>query len=152
MKRFFFSVGLLVSHAALAEVQPFVVGSYQKLLEQQAGKAFVLAIWSVDCPSCIKDMAVLREFHAQYPQLPLLLLSTDEPAARPQVEKLLRDQQLEGLPNWQFADEDAQKLRYEIDPSWFGELPKTYFFNQEHLRVGKSGALGKQQLIELARP
>ncbi len=134
------------------EIKPFVPGSYQQLLNDYAGKAFVLVLWSVDCPSCLKDMQLLGSFHGEHPEINMLLLSTDEATALPQMQKLLQDHQLAELPNWVFADEDAQKLRYEIDQNWFGELPRTYFFNQSQARVGKSGALTKQQLLELSRP
>ena len=29
----------------------------------------------------------------------------------------------------------------EIDPQWFGELPRTYFLDSKHQREGISGAL-----------
>lgn len=143
---------LLPSIAPAGDIRHFVSGSYQQLLNDHVGKSFVLAIWSVDCPSCLKDMDVLRGFHAEHPEVELLLLSTDELTTLPQVQKLLQDKQLAELPNWIFAEEDAQTLRYEIDPAWFGELPKTYFFNSSHQRIGKSGALSKQQLLELGKP
>lgn len=133
-------------------IREFVTGSYQQMLNQYADKAFVLVIWSVDCPSCLKDMELLHSVHSEHPEINMLMLSTDEPSAVPQIQKLLQDYQLSQLPSWVFADEDAQKLRYEIDPAWFGELPRTYFFNQRHERIGKSGALTKQQLLELSKP
>jgi thiol-disulfide isomerase/thioredoxin len=134
------------------EINQFVPGSYQQLLNDYAGKAFVLVLWSVDCPSCLKDMELLRSFRGEHPEINLVMMSTDEASAVPQVQKLLQDHQLADLPNWVFADEDAQKLRYEIDQNWFGELPRTYFFSQDHKRVGKSGALTKQQLLEFSKP
>lgn len=135
-----------------AEIKHFIGGSYQQLLNSHAGKAFILAIWSLDCPSCIKDMAVLREFHQQHPEIDLVLLSTDELAMQPQVEKMLQTQQLLQLENWLFAEDDPQPLRYEIDPNWFGELPRSYFFKADHSRIGKSGVLNLQQLQELSKP
>lgn len=137
---------------AIAEIRHFVADSYQQLLNGHAGKPFILAIWSLDCPSCIKDMAVLREFHQQHPQIDLVLLSTDEAAMQPQVEKMLQTQQLQQLENWLFAEDDPQPLRYQIDPDWFGELPRTYFFKADQSRIGKSGALNQQQLLELSKP
>lgn len=148
-------LGLLLAALAAtcsAEIKPFASASYQQILDRHAGKAFILAIWSVDCPSCIKDMSVLRDFHQNHPEIDLVLLSTDELAMQGQVEKLLQAQNLDQLENWLFAEDDPQALRYQIDPSWFGELPKTYFFSNSHTRVSKSGALSPQQLLELSQP
>ena len=32
---------------------------------------------------------------------------------------------LSGIENWRFADRFAQRLQYEVDPHWRGELPMT---------------------------
>lgn len=69
------------------------------------------------------------------------MLSTDEPDVSTEVENILIKHKLNDLENWIFGNDDAQKMRYEIDPRWYGELPRTYFFTSSHKRVGKSGAL-----------
>ena len=122
-------------------IKTFNPGSYQQILRENAAQPFVLAIWSVDCPSCIKDMNVLSEIRRNHPDLKIILLSTDEPSATSEVKTILARHALNDLDNWVFGSDDAQKLRYEIDPSWYGELPRTYFYSSSHNRVGKSGAL-----------
>ncbi|MCQ8102779.1 hypothetical protein NP590_01575 [Methylomonas sp. SURF-2] len=119
----------------------FNPGSYQQILRENAAQPFILAIWSVDCPSCIKDMSVLSEIRLKHPEIKIIMLSTDEPSATPEVKNILARHALNDLENWVFGDDDAQKLRYEIDPAWYGELPRTYFYSSTHTRIGKSGAL-----------
>jgi len=131
-----------------SSIKTFSAGSYQQILNENTGNAFILAIWSVDCPSCLKDMDVLTTAHQKHPELKIVMLSTDEPVAKVEVEEILSKHQLNDLDNWLFGTEDAQKLRYEIDPSWYGELPRTYFFTSSHERVGKSGALKLDELEE----
>ena len=136
-------------------VKTFNPGSYQQILRENAGQAFVLAIWSVDCPSCIKDMTVLSQIRQSHPNLKIIMLSTDEPANTSEAKNILARHQLNDLENWIFGSDDAQKLRYEIDPSWYGELPRTYFFSSAHSRIGKSGALTTEafeaQIANIAR-
>lgn len=136
-------------------VKTFNPGSYQQILRENAGQAFVLAIWSVDCPSCIKDMTVLSQIRQNNPNLKIIMLSTDEPANTSEVKNILARHQLNDLENWIFGSDDAQKLRYEIDPSWYGELPRTYFFSSAHSRIGKSGTLTietfEAQIANIAR-
>lgn len=122
-------------------IRSFNPGSYQQILRENSASPFVLAIWSTDCPSCIKDMDVLYNIHQKHPDLKIVMLSTDEPSATNEVKGILARHQLGDLDNWIFGSEDAQKLRYEIDPSWYGEIPRTYFYTSSHTRTGKSGAL-----------
>jgi len=127
-------------------IKSFNPGSYQQILRENAGHPFMLAIWSLDCPSCIKDMRILAEAKQKHPGLKIIMLSTDEPSATSEVKSMLARQGLSDLENWIFGSEDAQKLRYEIDSSWFGELPRTYFFDKSHNKIGKSGALRIDEL------
>ncbi|MDD2760302.1 MAG: hypothetical protein PHH11_08410 [Methylomonas sp.] len=127
-------------------LKTFATGSYQQILSENIEKPFVLAIWSIDCPSCLKDMDVLYQLHQRHPQLTMIMLSTDEPGASDQVNTILTQHKLDNLQNWIFGNDDAQKLRYEIDPGWYGELPRTYFFSSSHQRSGKSGALKLEEL------
>lgn len=122
-------------------IKTFNPGSYQQILRENATHPFILAIWSLDCPSCIKDMRILNEVKQKHPQLKIIMLSTDEPSATSEVKTMLTRQSLNDLDNWIFGNDDAQKLRFEIDSSWFGELPRTYFFDRTHNKIGKSGAL-----------
>ncbi|MGY6274220.1 TlpA family protein disulfide reductase [Methylomonas sp. MgM2] len=135
-----------IGQAQETSVKTFNSGSYQQILSEYSGHAFVLAIWSVDCPSCLKDMDVIHELHQKHPGLKIVMLSTDEPVAVAEVEDILTKHRLIDLDNWMFGNEDAQKLRYEIDPRWYGELPRTYFFTSSHKRTGTSGALKIEEL------
>lgn len=130
-----------LGHAQEKFIKTFNSGSYQQILRENAGKPFILAIWSVDCPSCLKDMNVLYDIHQKHPDINIVMLSTDEPSTTTEVKGILARYQLGDLDNWIFGSDDAQKLRYEIDASWYGELPRTYFFSASHTRTGKSGAL-----------
>ncbi|MCQ8129123.1 TlpA family protein disulfide reductase [Methylomonas rivi] len=134
------------SQAQESFIKTFNPGSYQQILRENAGQAFILAIWSVDCPSCIKDMSVLSQIRQNHPDVKIVMLSTDEPGATPEVKNILARHALSDLENWIFGSDDAQKLRYEIDPGWYGELPRTYFFTAGHARTAKSGALKAEEL------
>ncbi len=127
--------------AEQSNIKTFNTGSYAQMLQAHAGQPFVLAIWSLDCPSCIKDMKVIADMRKNHPELAFVMLSTDEPSVTPEVQSMQARTGLNALENWIFGSEDAQKLRYEIDANWFGELPRTYFYDAAHHRTGYSGAL-----------
>jgi thiol-disulfide isomerase/thioredoxin len=131
-------------HAEQAKLKPFVSGSYQQLLDSNANKPFMLVIWSITCSSCLKDMALLNKVHKANPKVNMVMLATDDVSATDDIQKILTKNDLTGLGNWLFADENPQKLRYEIDPKWYGELPRTYFLNKKHEREGVSGVLSQE--------
>ncbi|WP_411726823.1 TlpA family protein disulfide reductase [Methyloglobulus sp.] len=129
--------------AEQATLKPFAPGSYQQLLDSNANKPFMLVIWSITCSSCLKDMALLNKMHKNRPEMNMVMLVTDDASATEQIQQILAKNELTGLENWIFADENPQKLRYEIDPVWYGELPRTYFLNKSHEREGISGVLSQ---------
>jgi thiol-disulfide isomerase/thioredoxin len=141
-------LSLSACYAAAADeatVKPFISGSYQQILAANPKQALMLAIWSVDCPSCLKDMDVLNKLHEKRPDLKIVMLATDDAEALPEIKRIIDSHKLDGLENWAFASDNPEKLRYEIDPAWYGELPRTYFFDAGHQRVGKSGAMSLEE-------
>ena len=142
---FFFLLSLMAlpSQADPAVLKPFVTDSYQQILDNNANKPFMLVIWSITCSSCLKDMALLSKMHKAHPDINMVMLATDDATATEQIQQILAKNELGGLENWLFADDNAQKLRYEIDPKWYGEMPRTYFLGKQHEREGISGVLSQ---------
>jgi hypothetical protein len=137
---------LLVSFNAPVQAEPsaFTSGSYQQVLASNAGQPFMLVIWSVNCSSCLKDMALISSIHKSRPELKMIMLAADELSATEQIQQILEKNQLSDIENWVYAEENTQKLQFEIDPKWYGELPRTYFFDKTHQRTGVSGVLSKE--------
>lgn len=141
-----FSFCLLLASFARADVpilDAFKAGSFQQILKQHNGEPFVLVVWSTTCPACLKEMPLLKSLHKSWPTLKMVMLSNDDISATAQVQAVLAKQGLGELENWVFAEENTQKLNYEIDPDWYGELPRTYFFDAAHAKQGVSGILSK---------
>lgn len=140
-----FFISLTTNQAwADIKVNQFHADSYEQLLNAHKNNAFVLIIWSVDCSSCLKEMSLLNRIHKDNPQLKMVMLATDSPAEIEQIKKYQTQFQLSDIEQWVFAEENAQKLRFKLDPRWYGELPRTYFYNKEHQRTGFSGVLKEQ--------
>lgn len=135
---------IMPAYAEKAQLKPFVSGSYQHLLQQHADKPFMLTIWSITCAICMEKMALLNELQRSRPDLNIVMLATDDVSIADHVKTVLAKNQLTELENWVFADENVQRLRYEIDPKWYGELPRTYFLDKNHNRQGISGALSQE--------
>lgn len=149
LRAFFILLFTILAFPALSEtgtgLKSFKSASYRQLLADNRDKPFVLVLWSTTCTSCLKDMAIIRSLHEENPKLKIIMLSTDDLSEAEEIKSILQSNQLAELENWVFADDDSQLLRYEIDPKWYGELPRTYFFTAGHERTGISGALSKEQ-------
>ena len=151
----FFLITLLVFLAPLKQgnaegqnkLNHFQSGSYQQILNNNKEQPFMLAVWSVSCSSCLKEMEQLSKLHKKFPQLDIIMLSVDDLSEKHTVDKILQEHGVADLESWIFADPNLQKLRFEIDPGWYGELPRTYFFNSSHDGKGISGTQTNEQFI-----
>lgn len=109
----------------------------------------LVVLWSVDCPPCYKELAMIEELLQQHPALPITLIATDDDESRyAEVEQLYTNIQGSQLKKAVFADSAGDSLRYRIDRSWLGELPRSYFVNDSGERLGISGLLSKDSVIE----
>ena len=111
------------------EIKPFVRGSYQKIVAARQGKPFVLNFWSLTCSYCMVELEMFKKLARKYPNLDLVLVSTDTPEEEKSVSATLAKFSLGKAEAWVFADSYTERLRFEIDKKWQGELPRTYFYS-----------------------
>src|SRR5690606_41270171 len=90
----------------------------------------------------------LGQTMAVYPDVPLLLNSSDPTDEREEAVYILEEYGLETIESWMFADAFIERLRFSIDPGWYGELPRSYFYNATHGSVAHSGILTREKLLE----
>jgi len=128
-----------------AAPQPFVAGSYAQLLDTYGDRPFVLSFWSVDCPPCYRELALWGEYLRRDSGLPLVLVSTDAPAAAAEIEALISQHGLESADSWVFTA-PAQQLRYEIDRRWHGELPRTYLIRHGEVVEAVTGVVDEARI------
>ncbi|WP_339869770.1 hypothetical protein [Pseudohongiella nitratireducens] len=138
---------LVLGNTALADnFKPFTTESFAAIKEQYAGKPFFVSLWSVDCPPCRVELDMLGELVAADPNLPLVLISTDQINERDYANDILQDAGLASTPSWIFADNFTERLRFTIDPQWFGELPRSYYYDAEHNMKAHSGIMTRDML------
>lgn len=144
MYRFLLVVLLLISCSANAgSVQPFVVGSMKQIEQKYEGKPFVLVLWSLSCAYCPKELKMLGELKQKNPSMNVVLLASDTPEQSPEIEQQLKDYGLGSEDQWVFADAMPERLRFEVDRRWYGEVPRTYFYDAAHQRQVKMGVVDR---------
>lgn len=142
---FVFSI-VLGAHANADNINNFGTDSFAQLKQNFEGQGFVVSLWSIDCLPCRVELDMLAEIKRQDPEFPLLLISTDPISKREEAVYILEEYGLDKIDSWMFADAFVERLRFSIDPNWFGELPRSYFYTDDHRVMGHSGILTRDAL------
>ncbi len=127
-------------------LKAFQVSSIEEITAERNNQSFMVVIWSVNCPPCIKELSNIQEYRNEFSKTSLVLVATDGPQYSETVQQILFDNQLAQMDNWIFTGSMPERLRHAIDPGWYGELPRTYFYDVIHQRVSHSGALTRTML------
>jgi thiol-disulfide isomerase/thioredoxin len=141
---------LLLSTQTVARhtsLHPFIQGSYNNVKIELSGKPFLMVLWSIDCPPCHKELNMLGKLTKERPDLNLILISTDDIGLSDDIASTLKKHGLGEIESWAFADPNVARLRYEIDPKWYGTLPRSYFFDSTHQRSATTGSLEKEPVV-----
>ncbi|MDP1526022.1 MAG: TlpA disulfide reductase family protein [Rhodocyclaceae bacterium] len=132
--------------AAAGELRPFTTDTLAEIRSQHAGRPFMLTLWSLTCHHCAKELRMLGKLAAKGSKLPLAIVSTDTPHDEQDIRAALKRFDLDHLDTWVFADPIPERLRHAIDPTWRGELPKSYLYDATHRPEAHSGALDESTL------
>ena len=132
---------ILSSIVQAQQTQAFERGSLARIVDQHSGAPFVVSYWSIDCPPCFKELAMWSRLSQQYPSLSIVLISTDGWEMRHTVTESLSELSVSNLESWLYTEKNSDKLRFEIDPKWYGELPRTYFYDAAGEAKGVSGLI-----------
>lgn len=138
--------GLPSLAVADSAVRPFVSGSLAKIQAARQGKPFILAFWSIGCAHCPAELKVLGELKRRHPKLDVVLVAADTPDEAPQTALLAKSYGLGKVEQWVFADPMPERLRFEIDRRWYGELPRTHFYDRNHKVEAISGVVPEENL------
>ncbi|HAJ74981.1 MAG: hypothetical protein QGG54_13770 [Gammaproteobacteria bacterium] len=126
----------------------FTTDSFEAIKSEFAGREFLMGLWSSDCLPCFVELEMMGSLLQLNPDLPFVLISTDSIEQREFAEEFLEDFQLSEIESWMFADSFVERLRYSIDPNWYGELPRSYFFDANHEMSAHSGIMSQELLTE----
>lgn len=144
---------LLTQAAAIAaELRPLGRGDVARLLAERQGRPVAVALWSIDCPHCKGTLRQLAALSKANPRIDLLVISTDNLGERKTITAMLTAAGLGERDTWVFGDEAPERLRFEIDRRWGGEMPRTYLHDADRKVTAFSGNVGEGALADwLAR-
>jgi len=126
--------------------KPFTTVTFAEIKQQYQNSEFLLGLWSVDCPPCLVELDLMGDLLEKNPDLPFVLISTDSIEDRELALEFLEDSGLHERESYMFADSFTERLRFSIDPGWYGELPRSYFFDFQHNKQSHSGLMSIELL------
>lgn len=141
---------LAVSAAADTTVplRPFDDTSFARIKQAHTGRATVVALWSLDCVYCLRNLDVLARAQSAHPHLHVVTVATDPPEAGAELLPILARAGLRSEA-WAFADAPPERLRHAIDPQWRGEMPRSYLIDGRGGVTARSGLLSPDELERL---
>ena len=142
-------LSMLISLNVYANHNEFDADSLKQIEEKYAGEPFLMVLWEINCLPCHEEMTLLGEYRKSHPEMNVVMIGTDDINQRADdVDALLEKHGLVGIDSWLFANPNIERLRYSIDPNWFGELPRNYIYDSDSSRIGFSGKLTEEILDE----
>jgi thiol-disulfide isomerase/thioredoxin len=130
-------------------LEPFGRGSWKRILASHAGRPLVVHFWGLSCAPCRKEMPRWGEILAKKPDAPIVMINADlVPNPIDDAQAFLDQSGLGGAENWIFEDRFVERLRYEVDPQWHGEIPLTLLIARDGTRVTIEGAAPASTVLD----
>jgi hypothetical protein len=125
------------------ELLEFTRGSFREILQSVKGQPAIIHFWGATCGPCLVELPQWGEFLAGRPGAHIFMIHAEALPRNPRLlPEIIRRSGLIRARNWAFGDESSERLRFEIDPAWQGELPATMFVaanGTRHLAIGPAG-------------
>lgn len=142
-------INCCATNYAYANSVAFSKAQLVKVKTQNIGKQWLMLLWSVDCPPCFKELAILQKLQSKYNDLPVVIINTDaDDELTEEREAVIKNFELNHFTNLHFVDGKADQSRFLVDPQWYGELPRSYFVAKDGKFHGKSGLVDKTMLTQ----
>jgi thiol-disulfide isomerase/thioredoxin len=147
MKLKIFLFLLFFSHFSFAyDFMPFDMNTRKVIEKRYIDQPLIISFWSIDCPYCIDDLKKLGKALSKNTNVKLITVCVDGKESAKKAERILSQANLPKHEKYQYAEVDEDRLRYNIDPAWYGELPRTYFYDAAHQVTPLSGKISNSFL------
>ena len=121
-----FALMLVSSSAMAADMRAFVRGSWHDIVAANAGRPAVIHFWGLTCAPCLTELPHWAALRKERPDLNVVMIAADPmPGDNADLTGVLKQAGLSNVESWAFADQFHERLRFEIDPKWRGEMPRT---------------------------
>ena len=124
----------LIALADSPNVRIFYPESYAQILKKNEGKEFTLVFWSVICSPCLKELMHIGK-SKMYLNSKFVFVAVDGDDVMKDVKAFIVKTGLQSQEHWVFDRSKIDENVTTIDESWYGVVPRNYFFDDEHNRI-----------------
>ena len=142
------AVLLFCGLAQALDFKPYGRGDFEILLKTRAGRPLIIHYWSVTCPACVAELSQWAALIGARKDIDIVFVDTDDLEERDRAAMRLEKAALAGAVHYAFADSFAEKLYFEVDHDWRGELPFTVLVAQDGSRKTIAGGLDDPDMVD----
>jgi len=141
-------VSLSMAAPALAfDFQPYGRGAFAEIVKAHAGRPLIVHFWSVTCPPCIAELPKWAKLIGERKDIDVVFVNIDDEEDRARAPARLEKNGLTQATHYGFADSFVEKLYFEVDKGWRGELPFTALVAPDGAVTTVTGALDDPQIV-----
>jgi thiol-disulfide isomerase/thioredoxin len=138
----------VVSPASSLDFQPYGQGAFAQLRKAHAGRPTIVHFWSVSCPPCLAELPEWAKIARDKQGVDFVFVNTDQEGDRARAQSRLEKAGLTGGAHYGFADDFVERLYFEADKSWRGELPFTALVGADGALMTVIGSLDDAQIAK----
>lgn len=139
---------IAASNAYALDFKPYRRGAFAQLTKAHAGKPLIVHFWSVTCPPCLAELPQWAKIVAEKKAIDVVFVNTDGDEDRARAQARIEKAGLSSAAHYGFADDFVEKLYFEADNTWRGELPFTALIAPDGGLVTVTGAIDDPLIVE----
>jgi thiol-disulfide isomerase/thioredoxin len=118
-------VSILATPAQALDFKPYARGTFSDLRKVHAGRPLVVHFWSVTCAPCLAELSDWARLAIEKKGIDIVFVNVDGERDQVKAGARLEKAGLAGVHHYGLADDFLDRLFFEVDPTWRGELPFT---------------------------
>lgn len=143
---------LSAAPAAAFDFLPYGRGGFAQIVKAHAGRPLMVHFWSVTCPPCLAELPQWAKMLAEQKGVDIVFVNTDGEEDRARAQARAEKAGLGKATHYGFSDDFVEKLYFEADKSWRGELPFTALVAPDGAVTSVTGAVDDPLVVKwLAR-
>jgi thiol-disulfide isomerase/thioredoxin len=120
------ALGLGATQAPASEPRRFDAQSWGELTRAKRDRPMIVHFWSLTCGICLGELVDWAEFATKNPGVRLVLVNWDDRVQdAKRIKSTLAKNGLTKVENWALQSDFEEKVRFNIDREWMGEMPYT---------------------------
>ncbi len=134
-------VTFAASSALALDFKPYGRGAFSQIAKAHAGRPLMIHFWSVTCPPCLAELAQWAQMTAERKDVDIVFVNVDSEEDRARAAARAEKAGLSKAAHYGFADDFVEKLYFEADKTWRGELPFTTLVAPDGGVIAVTGAI-----------